>query len=173
MKKIILLLFTVGLAGCASTPSRSNTVYYRDRPSYNNTQYVPVQTTQYAPVQQPTVYYRGAPNNNQFVQQPTMQNPQDDYNKRIIKQGLLGAGVGAISAGASGGKAGQGALIGAGTNIIGGALFDMLTTPQAQQQPQYAAYTPYANQWTQQNQNTQRIIRTYDSNGNVVSEQRA
>ena len=43
----------------------------------------------------------------------------EDTNKKILKQGLLGAGVGAISAEASGGKAGTGALIGAGTNVIG------------------------------------------------------
>ena len=153
MKKMILLFFVIGLTGCATTPSRSNTVYYRDRP-YASTQYVPVQNTQYVP-----------------AQQTYAQNPQEDYNKKIIKQGLLGAATGAIAAEASGGKAGKGALIGAGTNIIGGALFDMLTTPQAQQQPQYAAYTPYANQWTQQNQSKKKIIRQYDSNGNVVSEQ--
>ena len=155
MKKIIVFLCAVSLAGCASVPTQSNNGYYRQRPTYNNTRYVSAQQPQYVTTQQPYV-----------------QNTQDDYNKKIIKQGLLGAGVGAISAGASGGKTGQGALIGAGANIIGGALFDMLTTPQAQQQPQYAAYTPYANQWTQQNQNNQRIIRRYDVNGNVISEER-
>ena len=103
--------------------------------------------------------------------QPATQNTQDEYNKKIIKQGLLGAATGAIAAEASGGKAGKGALIGAGTNIIGGALFDMLTTPQAQQQPQYTTYSPYATQWAQENQNKQKIIRKYDSNGNVVSEE--
>ena len=79
--------------------------------------------------------------------------------------------MGAISAGASGGKAGQGALIGAGTSVIGGALFDMLTTPQAQQPPQYTTYAPYATQWAQENQNRTKIIRKYDSNGNVISEE--
>ena len=57
---------------------------------------------------------------------------QDDESTRnILKNGLLGAGTGAIAAGASGGNAGQGALIGAGTNVIGGALLDMITTPSA------------------------------------------
>ncbi|MFA6320540.1 MAG: hypothetical protein WCY36_01645 [Candidatus Omnitrophota bacterium] len=56
---------------------------------------------------------------------------QDDSTRDILKQGLLGAGTGAIAAGATGGKAGQGALIGAGTNVIGGALLDMLTTPSS------------------------------------------
>ncbi|MFA5500547.1 MAG: hypothetical protein WC404_05670 [Candidatus Omnitrophota bacterium] len=55
----------------------------------------------------------------------------DDSTRNILKNGLLGAGTGAIAAGASGGKAGQGALIGAGTNVIGGALLDMITTPSA------------------------------------------
>ena len=55
--------------------------------------------------------------------------PQDDSGRKIIKEGLIGAGVGAISASASGGKAGKGALIGAGTNIVGNALFDAFTNP--------------------------------------------
>ena len=55
----------------------------------------------------------------------------DDQTRNVLKQGLLGAGVGAISSGASGGNAGQGALIGAGTNVIGGALLDAVTTPSA------------------------------------------
>ena len=38
----------------------------------------------------------------------------DDSSRQILKQGLLGAGTGAIASSASGGKAGQGALIGAG-----------------------------------------------------------
>ena len=65
----------------------------------------------------------------------------DDPNKKILKQGLLGAGVGAISAEASGGKAGTGALVGAGTNVIGGALLDTLTTPSAPK-PQYVQAAP-------------------------------
>lgn len=54
---------------------------------------------------------------------------QDDKGREIIKQGIVGAGVGAISAGASGGKAGKGALIGAGTNILGNAILDTFMTP--------------------------------------------
>ena len=145
MKKIPLFLCVLILASCASAPRRSQTVYYRDTPSYGNTQVVP-------------------------VQQPPVQNSQDEYNKKVIKQGLLGAATGAIAAEASGGKAGKGALIGAGTNIIGGALFDMLTAPQAQPQ-QVTAYTPYTTQWTQENQNKKKIIRKYDANGKVVSEE--
>src|SRR3989338_7126102 len=55
----------------------------------------------------------------------------EDSTKNILKQGLLGAGVGAISAGSSGGKAGQGALIGAGTSVIGSALLDAITGPSS------------------------------------------
>ena len=66
---------------------------------------------------------------------------QDDSSRNILKQGLLGAGTGAIAAGASGGNAGKGALIGAGTNVIGNALLDALTgpsqTPRRAPQPQY------------------------------------
>jgi hypothetical protein len=126
-------------------------------------------------VQQQPVYYQQAP-----VQ-------QEDPNRKIIKSGLLGAGVGAISASASGGKAGKGALIGAGTNVIGGALLDTLMgsgQPQQQQQPQPVYYQQAPPQQYQGNQgyaqqgytNTgsqpkKKIIRRYDADGNVVSEE--
>lgn len=55
----------------------------------------------------------------------------DDNTRNVLKQGLLGAGVGAISSSASGGNAGQGALIGAGTNVIGSALLDAITGPSS------------------------------------------
>lgn len=51
----------------------------------------------------------------------------DDNAVEIIRQSLLGAGVGAISAEVSGGKAGTGALVGAGSNVIGGALIQLLS----------------------------------------------
>ena len=143
-----------------SYPSQSypvqtqGTVYRQDQPVY---------------VQQQPVYY----------QQP----PQDNGSQKIIKQGLLGAGVGAISASASGGKAGKGALIGAGTNVIGGALLDTLFSPQQsqpQQQPVYVQQQPvyqqgYSNQgYSQQQQQPQpkkKIVRKYDNDGNVISEE--
>jgi len=127
---IVLATQIVWLAGCATTPGRSSTVY-----QYRNT---PPST-------------------------------QDEYNKKIIKQGLLGAATGALAAEASGGKAGTGALIGAGTNVIGGALLDVLTAPQSQ--PQQTQYAPYVAQWNQQNPNTNRVVRKYDSNGNIISEE--
>ncbi|MFA5255452.1 MAG: hypothetical protein WC419_02005, partial [Candidatus Omnitrophota bacterium] len=55
----------------------------------------------------------------------------DEGTKNVLKQGLLGAGTGAIASGASGGNAGTGALIGAGTGVIGGALLDAITTPSS------------------------------------------
>lgn len=161
MRKFLIVILTaqiMGLAGCATTPRRSDTTYtttrdtptYYSQPSYSSQ---PVYTQSYS---QP-VYTQSQPSS------------QDEYNKKIIKQGLLGAATGALAAGASGGKAGTGALVGAGTNIIGGALLDYLTTQQSHsQQTQYA---PYVNQWNQQNPNTSRIVRKYDSNGNVISEQ--
>ena len=64
---------------------------------------------------------------------------QDEQNKKVLKQAVMGAGVGAVASGASGGSTGKGALIGAGTNVIGSAVLDTLTTsqaPQQQSQPQ-------------------------------------
>jgi hypothetical protein len=143
-------------------------VYVQQQPQYAQQSSYPVQTTQYRqePVyQQQPVYY----------QQP----PQEDPNKKIIKSGLLGAGVGAISASASGGSAGKGALIGAGTNVIGGALLDSLMSPsQPQQQPVYYQQAPqysnqsYSNQgYTSTSQPKKKIIRKYDNDGNVISEE--
>jgi len=111
------------------------------------------------------------PYQNQPVYAPSQPSAQAEANKKIIKDGLLGAATGAIAAEVSGGKAGTGALVGAGTNIIGGALFDVLTTPQAQAQPQPVQYAPYVDQWNQQNPGTNRIVRKFDSNGNVISEE--
>ncbi len=68
---------------------------------------------------------------------------QDEQSKKIIKEGLVGAGVGALAAGTSGGSAGKGALIGAGTNVIGNALVDTLTSSQSSQpQVQYVQQAP-------------------------------
>ena len=104
----------------------------------------------------------------------------EDPNKKILKTAVVGAGTGAIAAGASGGKAGKGALIGAGTNVIGGALLDTLMAPsQPQQQPVYYQQAPqqqyYSNQqspsYTSTSQPKKKIIRKYDNDGNVVSEE--
>jgi hypothetical protein len=48
----------------------------------------------------------------------------------LLKEGLLGAGSGAVGGLASGGKGGdvwKGALAGAGVNIVGGALLDSIS----------------------------------------------
>jgi hypothetical protein len=55
----------------------------------------------------------------------------EEQTRQLLKQGLLGAGSGALAAGASGGKAGEGALIGAGTTVLGSALLDAITGPPA------------------------------------------
>ena len=125
---------------------------------------------------QPQGYYQQAP---EPVYQPVYysQPPQEDPNKKIIKSGLLGAGVGAISASASGGKAGKGALIGAGTNVIGGALLDSLMGGGSQQQaPPQAYYPPQQYQQVPQqgyvpsgqNRSKCRQVTYYDSEGNPV-----
>lgn len=108
--------------------------------------------------------------------------PQESGTQKVLKQGLLGAGVGAISAGASGGSAGKGALIGAGTNVIGGVLLDAITTPS--QPPPRRVYrkTPptqqkgYTTQTSGEDTSSapgtrKKIFRKYDDTGKVVSEE--
>ncbi len=78
---------------------------------------------------------------------------QQDQNKNILKEAVVGAGVGAVASGASGGSAGKGALIGAGTNVIGNALVDTLTSspspqPQPQPQVQYVQQVPERGGYT-------------------------
>ena len=145
----------------------------------------PAQPMQYAPAPQgyaqqqqaypvqPQGYYQQAP---EPAYQPVYYSrpPQEDPNKKILKNGLLGAGTGAIAASASGGKAGKGALIGAGTNVIGGALLDSLMGPSQQQQspayyppPQYAQAAPAYNS-SGQNQSKCRQVTYYDKEGNPV-----
>ena len=147
MKKIALLLVFVSFlaAGCATTPRRDEYLYPSDY-RYNSGR---------------PVYIQPAPT--------TTAVSQDETNKAIIRQGLTGAAVGAIAAEASGGKAGTGALVGAGTNVIGGALINALTTP-SQPQPQYV----YPNQGYVSSSAPppgRKIVRKYDSQGNIVSEE--
>ena len=138
----------------------SQPVYY-SQPQYSQPQTVYVDQPVYTPAPQPAPVYTYASSQ-----------PQDDPSKRIIKQGLLGAGVGAISAGASGGKAGKGALIGAGTSVIGGALFDMLTGPSTQTQSAYysPSYSTVTSSTTTQTPK-KKIVRHFDANGKIVSEE--
>ena len=54
----------------------------------------------------------------------------EDDSRNLLKEGLLGAGAGAVGGAASGAKGGdlwKGALAGAGVNIVGGALLDSLS----------------------------------------------
>lgn len=105
--------------------------------------------------------------------------PQESTSQKVLKQGLVGAGTGAIAAGASGGNAGQGALIGAGTSVVGNALLDTLTQPPQQRRGRVYRRIP---RQTQQNVQVQeeaagveggrkRVIKKYDENGKLVSEE--
>jgi len=115
--------------------------------------------------------------------------PQESGTQKVLKQGLLGAGTGAIAAGASGGNAGQGALIGAGTGIIGGVLLDAITQPSQPKRvyrrpaPRVQA-APMAQSTVTPAQNVQvseepagpeggrkKIIKKYDASGKLVSEE--
>jgi len=142
-----------------------------------------------APPPQDDYYYEDQPQ--EYYEEP----PQESSSQKVLKQGLLGAGTGAIAAGASGGKAGEGALIGAGTGIVGGALLDMLTQPPQQQSPRRVyrrpqqQSQPYQQQYqakpqTAASQNIQvqdevagseggkkRVIKKYDPAGKLISEE--
>ena len=106
----------------------------------------------------------------------------------------MGAGTGAIASGMSGGNAGKGALIGAGTGAIGGVLLDMMTQPsqpkrvyrraparqQSQtsvrvQQPQASARVQQPGDDEPESAGTgtsrKKVVRKYDDNGKVVSEE--
>jgi hypothetical protein len=115
---------------------------------------------------------------------------QGSATQNVLKQGLVGAGTGAIAAGASGGNAGKGALIGAGTGVIGGALLDMLTAPskpkkvyrRPPQQPRPRVVTQQAAPQVRQNIKVseeaagpdggrKKIIKKYDDTGKLVSEE--
>ncbi|MBI4974844.1 MAG: hypothetical protein HZC19_03465, partial [Candidatus Omnitrophica bacterium] len=103
--------------------------------------------------------------------------PQESGSTRILKQGLIGAGTGAIAAGASGGKAGQGALIGAGTAVVGNSLLDTLTQPPAQRRGRVYRRIPTQKVRVQEEEEAgapgtrKKIIRKYDESGKVVSEE--
>ena len=65
---------------------------------------------------------------------------QDTSAMELLRAGLLGAGSGAVGGAASGAKGSdiwKGALAGAGVNIVGGALLDVMTKSNTQTQRQY------------------------------------
>lgn len=94
-----------------------------------------------------------------------------DSSRKIIQQGLLGAGVGALSAEGSGGKAGTGALIGAGTQIVGGALMTLLTEPSSPAATYGAPVSYRAPSYRTAQPASKKIVRHYDTAGNLVSEE--
>lgn len=147
-------------------------------------QYAP---QQYGPQQQQ--YYDDG---NSYYEEYYEPPPQESSSQKILKQGLVGAGTGALASGMSGGDAGKGALIGAGTNVIGNALLDTLTQPPQQRAgrvyrrmppPQQRPQSPqsYQRQSSQQQvvsddgsevgAGQKRVIKKYDENGKLVSEE--
>ncbi len=133
------------------------------------------------PPPQDDYYYADQPD--EYYEEP----PQESGTQKVLKQGLVGAGTGALASGMSGGNAGQGALIGAGTSIIGSALLDTITqpsqprrvyrrapAPQPQSQPQ-----PYVQQQNVQVSEEQvgpeggkkKIVKHYDASGKLISEE--
>ena len=77
----------------------------------------------------------------------------------LLRQGLLGAGAGAVGGAASGAKGGdvwKGALAGAGVNIIGGALLDSMSGEKVQNTQQVDTQAPrvaYSNGYEEGYQN--------------------
>ena len=126
-------------------------------------------------------YYGGQQAEDEYYEEP----PQESGTQKVLKQGLLGAGTGAIASGASGGNAGTGALIGAGTNVIGSALLDTITQPSQPRRVYRRQPPPVAPQQVQaQPQNVQvqeeqagpeggkkKIVKHYDASGKLVSEE--
>lgn len=130
-------------------------------------------------------YYAEDDSEDYYYEEP----PQESSTQKVLKQGLVGAGTGAIASGMSGGNAGKGALIGAGTGVIGGALLDMITTPSqpkrvyrkaprrqpAQQQPVVQQPAQQQNIRVSEETGTdgtrKKIIKKYDDTGKLVSEE--
>lgn len=150
-------------------------------------------TTPSAPARQapPQQYYAGQPYPDDQGEYYYEEPPQQSAASNVLKNGLLGAGTGAIAAGASGGNAGKGALIGAGTGAIGGILLDAITqpsqprrvyrrpAPQPVQQPvpQQQNQQVYTTPATSEDDTSgapgtrKKVIRKYDDTGKVVSEE--
>lgn len=152
----------------------------------------PASSRRAAPPAQDDYYYADQQQPDQYYEEP----PQESGTQKVLKQGLVGAGTGAIASGMSGGNAGQGALIGAGTSVIGSALLDTLTQPsqprrvyrraapppQQYQQPYQQQYQQPPPQPYQQNVQVQdeqagvdgskkKVVKHYDASGKLVSEE--
>lgn len=128
--------------------------------SYAQSYYPPVQT--YSAVPQQRIVYAQPES---YYSRP----PASGTNQMILRQGLLGAGVGAISSEASGGKAGTGALVGAGTNVIGGALLDTLFAAPPATTPVY--YVNSASTAAASLTPRKHIVRKFAENGQLISEE--
>lgn len=89
-------------------------------------------------------YYADSPED-YYYEEP----PQESGTSKVLKQGLVGAGTGALASGMSGGDAGKGALIGAGTSVIGNALIDAISQPPQQRRKVYRR-APQQQQYPQQ-----------------------
>ncbi len=141
-----------------------------------------------APVQQ-AQYYDDQDNPDDGQEYYEEEPAQESTGAKVLKNGLLGAGTGAIAAGASGGSAGKGALIGAGTGAIGGVLLDMMTQPSQPKrvyrraparQPTQATRVQQAptiqqpgddSETTGTGTSRKKVVRKYDDNGKVISEE--
>jgi len=166
----------------SSAPAPASYYYAQPEPQYTTaTNFVPARRRSYSPppaytsrqvYTQPTTYvtqpayytYNSAPSS------------QGDYSRDIIKKGLMGAATGAIASEVSDGKAGTGALVGAGTQIIGSALIDvLLEAPRPQPQTVYALQpmNDPANDPAVKvsGPSKRRIVRTYDAEGNLIKEE--
>ena len=70
----------------------------------------------------------------------------------LLREGLLGAGAGAVGGAASGAKGGdiwKGALAGAGVNIVGGALLDSMSGEKVQNTQQVDNYNTPRNAYSE------------------------
>ncbi len=150
---VVLWLLTLIIQGGCASPQRrtasTQTTYYSGQPGNAYTTYETQGVAAPGPTQQ------------QLAQQAKM--------KEILKQGALGAATGAIAAEASGGKAGKGALIGAGTNVAGNLIYDVLTRPQTAA-PSSQSYHAPATNFSPNNSQT-KVIRKYDDQGRIISEE--
>jgi hypothetical protein len=171
------------LLDAISSPSSSSS-------SRGATRAVPVRSARTAPQQQYADDYYEDQGEEYYVEEEAP--PQESSTQRVLKQGLVGAGAGALAAGASGGNAGKGALIGAGTNVIGSALLDAITQPPQQQrrtrvyrrpvpaQPVVQAPAPVQpKRYTSEEATAEtggagshkKVIKKYDDSGKLVSEE--
>lgn len=88
--------------------------------------------------------------------------------KSALRSGLAGAVTGAIASTASGGKMGKGALVGAGVGAVASLLQGIFNAPAPQAITEPA---PYFVEERPQHPSGQRIVRFYDKDGHLVSEE--